>query len=100
LFLAEDADQLRTAVERLRTADLRGLVFEYIPGPDSQLYVYCVHIDQHGEPSPGITVRKVRQNPPLIGGPRVCEVAAEQPELREATVELLRQAGVRGLGYA
>ena len=99
LFLAEDANQLRTAIERLRAADLRGLVFEYIPGPDSQLYVCCVHLDQRGEPSPGVAVRKVRQNPPLIGGPRVCEAADEQPALRED-----RRAAparrVRGLGYA
>ena len=100
LFLAEDAAELRTAIERLRAADVRGLVFMYVPGPDSQLYVYCVHLDQRGEPSPGITVRKLRQNPPLIGGPRVCEVADEHPALRELTVELLRRAGVRGLGYA
>jgi predicted ATP-grasp superfamily ATP-dependent carboligase len=100
LFLAHDAEQLRTSIERLRQVGLRGLVFDYVPGPDSQLYVYCVHVDGRGEPSPGITVRKLRQNPPLTGGPRVCEVVDDIPALREATIELLRQAGVRGLAYA
>ena len=100
LFLAEDAGQLRTSIERFREIGLRGLVFEYVPGPDSQLYVYCVHVDARGQPSPGITVRKLRQHPPLTGGPRVCEVVDENPALREATIELLREAGLRGLAYA
>ena len=100
LFLARDAKQLRSATDRLNEAGLRGLVFEFVPGPDRNLCVYCVYIDAHGEPSEGITVRKLRQNPPLIGGARVAETAPEEPVLREATVELLRRAGFRGMAFA
>src|SRR4029079_13490253 len=78
----------------------RGLVFEFIPGPDSDIYVYCVYLDAQGEPTAGVTVRKLRQNPPLIGGARVAQIAPEVPELREATVELLRRAGFRGMAFA
>ena len=91
---------MRASIENLHEAGVDGLVFDYVPGPDSQLYVYCVHVDASGEPSPGVTVRKLRQKPPLIGNPRVCEIVGEDRALREATVELLRQAGVRGLAYA
>jgi predicted ATP-grasp superfamily ATP-dependent carboligase len=45
-------------------------------------------------------VRKLRQNPPRIGGARVAEVVDEIPELREATVALLRRAGFRGMAFA
>jgi predicted ATP-grasp superfamily ATP-dependent carboligase len=90
-----DATQLRAAVARLAEADSTGLVYEFIPGADSDIYVYCVYMDGAGEPSPGITVRKLRQNPPFIGGARAAEIAPPEPALREATVELLRRAGFR-----
>jgi D-aspartate ligase len=100
LFLAEDAEQLRVSTDHIREAGLRGLVFEFVPGPDHDICVYCVYIDARGEPSAGVTVRKLRQNPPRIGGARVAEVAPEAPALREATVELLRRAGFRGMAFA
>ena len=100
LFLVRDATQLRAAVARLAEADSTGLVYEFIPGADSDIYVYCVYMDGAGEPSPGITVRKLRQNPPFIGGARAAEIAPPEPALREATVELLRRAGFRGMAFA
>ena len=100
LFLARAGEELTTAIERLREAGSRGLVFEFIPGPDHDIYVYCVYMDARGEPTAGVTVRKLRQNPPLIGGARVAQVAQEEPELRKATVELLRRAGFRGMAFA
>jgi D-aspartate ligase len=100
LFLANDVAELRTAIARLAAAECDGLVYDFIPGPDSNIYVYCVYLDAHGEPSPGITVRKLRQNPPRIGGARVAEVAPEEPRLRDATVALLRRAGFRGMAFA
>jgi D-aspartate ligase len=100
LFLARDGEELKAAVERLREADLPGLVFEFVPGPDSGIYIYCVYIDERGEPSAGVTVRKLRQNPPLIGGARVAQIAPDEPALREATVELLRRTGFRGMAFA
>lgn len=100
LFLARNAEQLRVAIDRLQEAGLPGLVFDLVPGPDSNIYVYCVYVDAHGEPSPGVTVRKLRQNPPLVGGARAAEIVPEMPVLREATVELLRRAGFRGMAFA
>jgi predicted ATP-grasp superfamily ATP-dependent carboligase len=100
LFLARDADELRAAIARLQGAGISGLVFEFIPGPDSNIYVYCVYMDAAGEPSPGITVRKLRQNPPAVGGARVAEIAPQEPRLREATVALLRRARFRGMAFA
>jgi D-aspartate ligase len=100
LFLARDAEQLRVAIGRLQQAGLAGLIFDFIPGPDSNIYVYCVYLDAHGEPSPGITVRKLRQSPPRIGGARAAEIVSEVPALREASVELLRRARFRGMAFA
>ncbi len=99
LFLARDQKQFGAARQRLEKAGLDGLVFDYVPGPDSGLYSYCVYIDDRGEPSPGVMVRKLRQDPPLIGGASLAEIAPELPVLREATVELLRRAGFRGMAF-
>jgi D-aspartate ligase len=100
LFLAHDRDQLRAAIEQLERAGLPGLVYDFVPGPDHEIYVYCVYVDSKGEPSPGITVRKLRQNPPVIGGARAAEIVRAEPTLREATVALLRKAGFRGMAFA
>jgi len=100
LFLAHDADTLRAAIARLESAQVEGLVYEFIPGPDSNIYVYCVYMDAAGEASPGITVRKLRQNPPGVGGARVAQIAPDEPRLRAATVALLRRAGFRGMAFA
>lgn len=100
LFLADDAFELRAALARLDGAGVAGLAYEFVPGPDSDIYVYCVYVDASGEPSPGITVRKLRQNPPRIGGARVAAIAPDEPRLREATVALLRRAGFRGMAFA
>jgi D-aspartate ligase len=100
LFLARDREELAAAIARLREAGLRGMVSEFVPGPDSDIYVYCVYVDARGEPTEGVTVRKLRQNPPLIGGARVARIAPDESALREATVELLRRAGFRGMAFA
>ena len=100
LFVADDQAALHAAVERLASVGLDGLVFESIPGPDSEIFVYCVYVDGRGEPSPGVTVRKLRQNPPFIGGARAAEVVDEIAVLREATVALLRRAGYHGMAFA
>lgn len=99
LFLARNPVELATANQRLQQAGAPGLVFDLVPGPDSNIYVYCVYVDARGEPSPGVTVRKLRQNPPVIGGARVAEIAREIPVLRNASVELLREAGFRGMAF-
>jgi D-aspartate ligase len=99
LFLARDPPELAAACARLASVGLRGLVYEMVPGPDSEIYVYAVYVGANGEPSVGATVRKLRQNPPGIGGARVAEIATEDPALREASVELLRRAGFRGIAF-
>ncbi len=100
LFLARDAGELHRALSRLREAGLAGLVDEFVPGADSEIFVCCLYVDAAGEPSPAVTVRKLRQNPPRIGGARAALVVDPVPELAEATLALLRAARFRGLAFA
>jgi len=100
LFVATDAAELRRAIARLAAAGLAGQVLDLIPGADSRIYAYCTYIDASGEPVGGMTVRKLRQAPPFYGVARVAEVADDRPELRDATLELLRRIGFRGIAAA
>lgn len=100
LFIAHDRGELRDAIAQTDAAGISCSLFEFVPGPDSQIYVYCAYIDQRGEPSAGITARKLRQSPPRCGVARAIEIAPDNPALREATVELVRRIGFRGIAVA
>jgi len=100
LFAAHDDAELRWSIAQLMEAQMRGGVFDVIPGPDSQIYAYCTYIDAHGEPRGGLTVRKLRQSPPLYGVARVAEIADDHSALREATIEIVRRVNFRGLAIA
>jgi D-aspartate ligase len=97
LFLAENETELRTATEKVREAGIECEVYDLIPGRDDCIYVYCTYIDGRGEPADGLTVHKLRQSPPRFGVARVAEVVKDIPALREATVELARHLGFRGM---
>ena len=100
LFVARQPRELLAACERLAEVSVPGLVYELVPGPDDHIYVDCVYLDARGEPVAGVTVRKLRQSPPGVGGARVAEVVPDDKELRDATVALLRRAGFRGMAFA
>lgn len=97
LFIARDREELAHCIRRIEQAQIACSIYECIPGPDTCIYSYCLYMDARCNPSPGITVRKLRQSPPLFGVARVAEVAEEVAGLREASVELLRGVGFRGM---
>jgi D-aspartate ligase len=100
LWVAGDRHELNRGISRLAEARIPGLVFDLVPGPDSRILAFCTYIDRHGDPAGSLTVRKLRQNPPLYGDARVAELAADDGALREGTVELLRRMGHRGIAIA
>jgi D-aspartate ligase len=100
LLVARDRAELRTCVARFAGADMAGQVFDLVPGADSEIYAYCAYVDARGEPHGGLTVHKLRQSPPFFGVARVAEIVGDQPTLREATIEILRRIGFRGMAAA
>jgi predicted ATP-grasp superfamily ATP-dependent carboligase len=100
LFLVRDREELASCVSRVEAAGVACSLFDFIPGPDSRIYVSCLYIDRRGEPSAGVTIRKLRQSPALCGVARVAEVVRQEPALREATIEILRRIGFRGMAAA
>jgi predicted ATP-grasp superfamily ATP-dependent carboligase len=99
LFVADGPDALERACRQLAAAQVEGLVFAAIPGPDTEIFVYCLYVGSDGQPSAGVTVRKLRQNPPFTGGARAAKVVDEIPSLRDASIALLRRAGFQGLAF-
>jgi len=97
LFTARNHEDLGRCISQVENAKIPCGIFDFIPGPDSRIYAYCLYIDQNGEPGPGLLVRKLRQSPPFFGVARVAEVAGDHPELRTATIELLRRIGYCGM---
>lgn len=100
LLVARDPAELLQAVRRFADAGLTGDVVDLVPGADDQIYVYSTYVDARGVAEPGLTVRKLRQSPPSFGVARVAELVDPVPELRDATVALLRRLDFRGIAAA
>jgi D-aspartate ligase len=100
LFLARNPTELAEAIRQLELAGVDGLVFDFVAGPDSEIFVYAVYVDASGQASPGVTIRKLRQYPAGLGAACAAEVVAEMPALRDATLALTQRAGFRGMAFA
>ncbi len=100
LGVAQDRDELERWVAAMGRAQIPGLLMDLVPGPDSHIYAYCAYLDRNGAPLGGRLVRKLRQTPRGFGDARVAEIVDELPELREATVEIARRIGLRGMVIA
>jgi predicted ATP-grasp superfamily ATP-dependent carboligase len=96
LFLVADRAELARAVDRVERAGLPCSLHDFVPGPDGAIHVHCFHVDRRGEPGAGVTVRKLRQSPALLGVARAAELVPTHPGLREAAVEIVRRIGCRG----
>lgn len=97
LFLARDRAELASCVARVEAAGLDCSLHDFVPGPDSGIYVHCFYVDRRGEPGAGVTVRKLRQAPTMCGVARVAELARPAPALREAAVAIVRRLELRGM---
>jgi predicted ATP-grasp superfamily ATP-dependent carboligase len=100
LGVAHDRGELDRWIADMERTQIPGLVLDLVPGPDSAIYPYCAYLDQSGAPVAGRQVRKLRQTPAGFGDARVAEVIDEHAGMREATVEIARRIGLRGMVIA
>jgi D-aspartate ligase len=95
-FVARDRAELARALATAGEAGLGVLLVELIPGPDDRLCSYYTYLDAAGEPLFDFTKRVIRRHPPMMGG--ACyHVTDYIPELKEPSLKLFRQVGLRGL---
>lgn len=95
-FIAQTYDDLLAACRAVHRTAIETLLVERIPGPDSRLCSYYTYLDEGGEPLFDFTKRIIRRWPVGMGG--ACyHVTDRVPRVRELSLRLFRQVGLRGL---
>lgn len=100
LFVATTPEELRSRCATVAEAGIRAQILDWIPGRDDAIYCFSTYLDARGEPLAGMPIRKLRQSPPFIGVARAAETTPDRPDVREATIELLRRVGYHGMADA
>ena len=99
LFVANSPDELFELFPKLFAVHQDLIVQEYMTGDDSDLWWSGTYVDRHGRPLVMFTGRKLRQYPRRFGSTSFAESRWE-PWIAEATTDILRTAGHRGLAFA
>jgi predicted ATP-grasp superfamily ATP-dependent carboligase len=97
LGVANDREELKEWTAQMASAQVPGVVLDLVPGPDSDIYAYCAYLDRGGRLVAGRLLRKLRQGPAGFGNACVAEVLGDDPRLKEATLEIARRIGLRGM---
>jgi D-aspartate ligase len=97
LGVANDRQELQRWIVQMGRAQVPGVVLDLVPGPDRDIYAYCAYVDREGRLVGGRLVRKLRQGPAGFGNARVAEVVDDDPGLKEATLEIARRIGLKGM---
>ena len=100
LFPVRNRDELLRYSRLLDQEGITGEIFDQVPGPDSDIYIYCVYVNRQGDPVAECTVHKIRQSPPFFGIARIAELSETIPVLKDQTLELLKQINFRGVAAA
>lgn len=95
--LANNFDETLQAFSKLAAANVPAMLVEQIPGPDDLLCSYYTYLDEQDRPLFDFTKRVIRRYP--VGSGYGCyHITDWLPELREPSLRLFRQVGLRGLG--
>ncbi len=91
---AELAARVRAAAEVVGAGEV--IVQELIPGGGEAQLAYCA-LFRAGRSAASMTVRRLRQHPPLFGRASTFVQTIEHPELQELSERFLRRIGYYGL---
>ncbi len=97
LFFVSNWDELYQRLEQVLENDLKVILNEMIPGPDTQLASYYTYIDKNDNLLFHFTKKVIRRFPKNNG--QGCYHATEwNPEVAEVGLRFFKGAGLRGLG--
>jgi len=96
LFTAQTREEFVRLAANLPKGDTSWLVQEIVPGPDSQIMLFCAYLDGDGAAHQVFTARKLRQYPPGFGSASLV-ISEWDPEMAETSLQLLRAIGYRGI---
>jgi predicted ATP-grasp superfamily ATP-dependent carboligase len=95
-LMASSLEEVVEAWRRLSREPGDFLVQELIPGSEDRSYLYVAYYDRTGAPAVELTMRKIRQHPPIFGTACITETVRE-PAVVELSRTLLRGIDYRGI---
>jgi predicted ATP-grasp superfamily ATP-dependent carboligase len=95
-LMASSLEEVIQAWRRLSREPGDLLVQELIPGSEDRSYLYVAYYDQRGRPAVELTMRKIRQHPPIFGTACITEIVRE-PAVVETSRTFLQGIDYRGI---
>jgi predicted ATP-grasp superfamily ATP-dependent carboligase len=96
---AENFGDLARAFDSVNDAGVKAYLVEKIPGADDRLCSYYTYLDENGNNLFDFTKRIIRRYPVNMGG--ACyHITDKVPEVKELSLKLFRQVGLRGVANA
>jgi predicted ATP-grasp superfamily ATP-dependent carboligase len=92
-------DELVTTLQKVADTNIEFLLMEYIEGADDQLSSYYTYLDADGQPLFHFTKRVIRRYP-INQGMTCYHITDHNDEVRELSLRLFQQAGLRGVANA
>jgi len=99
VLIARSQDEFDAIVAALPPTPMVWVVQEIVPGPESNITLWCAWLDREGRPREAFTARKLRQFPPGFGSASLV-ASARLEETRELSERLLTGIGFRGIAAA
>ena len=99
VLIARTVEAFDAIVADLPVTPMVWVVQEIVPGPESNITLWCAWLDRDGRPRQAFTARKLRQFPPGFGSASLVASAADE-ETRELSERLLTGIGFRGIAAA
>ena len=97
LFFASDAMELQQRLDQVLQKQLKVIVSEMIPGPDTLLGSYYTYLDNNDTPLFHYTKAVVRRYP-KNNGQGCYHITRWNPEVAELGLNFFRRMGLKGLG--
>ncbi|MCX7053019.1 MAG: hypothetical protein NTU56_02245 [Proteobacteria bacterium] len=89
-------EELKSTYQVMAAVDPEIMIQEYIPGEDSQMYLYNAYFNANSEPLLIFTGRKLRQFPINFGAGSLCE-CRDYPRLERLVTAFCREIRYKGL---
>jgi D-aspartate ligase len=94
--IVENYDQLRQVLDSMAEMEIKCMLVELIPGPDSNLYNFHTYIDEHDTPLYEYTKGILRRYP-VLHGPACYHITVQKPEIRDQALRFFSFGKVQGV---
>ncbi|MHA7925079.1 MAG: carboxylate--amine ligase [Marinobacter sp.] len=96
VWMVRNASELDGILDSIPDDSVMLLAQEIVPGPESEIALYCGYFDSGSNAVQPFTARKLRQYPPGFGSASLVQ-SSDEHECREITEKLLASIGYRGI---